>query len=132
MFIAKTLDMKRDSIVGLIFCIQAQSIRAQNTSATLNVIHTFCPESCLVIQKNRWFSSFLVYFKKKYGRIKRQMDYLNKHRNLALIVFGYLISRFFQWNPELLESLLYYIKTIILLKMWSRVSDWRRPSAICR
>ena len=54
--------MKRDSIVGLIFCIQAQLIRTQNTSATLNVIHMFCPESCrsvdLLLNGTYFFDNF--------------------------------------------------------------------------
>ena len=45
-FKAETLDIKRDSMVGPTFRIQARSFRTQNTSATLNVIQTCCPESC--------------------------------------------------------------------------------------
>ena len=45
-FIAETLAIKRESLAGLIFRIQSRSFRTQNTSATLNVIQTCCPESC--------------------------------------------------------------------------------------
>ena len=43
-FIAETLAIKRESLAGLIFRIQSRSFRTQNTSATLNVIHTCCPQ----------------------------------------------------------------------------------------
>ena len=46
MFITETFDRKRDSFVWVILRIRARSFKIQNTSATLNVIHTCCPESC--------------------------------------------------------------------------------------